>query len=272
MKNFATHFNQLQSTIENFLPFIEEDPIHYCTLAINSAMAVYEELRTNFIEQELSKEEEIYFFKYDKPKLTSYIIYFNEILKIESNKPVASEKTIRKYYNNHLKKREQFFIDNSEFYNYYRKGHYYLDDKYFLRNQHNFKLGVENFYFQIDKQFATSHDYKVAQILANELLQSYLINKQNNRNSEKIQEQTLKWTGSKVGIIELIYALHTEGVFNHGAADIKVIVNRFSKAFDIEIGQFHRTFHEICNRKSERTKFISSLNQNLITRMNHADI
>jgi hypothetical protein len=234
-------------------------------------MEEYENLRANFITQKFTKQEEINFFKHEKPKLTSQIIYYNEMFKIETNKPVASEKTIRKYYNSQLKKREQFFIDNAEFYRYYRKKDQYLDNKYFLRNQHDCNLLVDSFYFQIDKQFATSHDYKAAQIIANEQLQIYLIEKLKRKTKEDNSQKVLKWTGSKVGIIELIYALHTEGIFNHGAADIREIVQGFSKAFDIEIGQYHRTFYEITNRKAERTKFLSSLKENLINRMDQAD-
>ena len=274
MKNYANQLlNQLDQQLTKIIPLVEEDPIQNCSLAINILMEGYEKLRAAFINKSNSPEEEIDFFKNDKPKLTSQIIYFNEIYAIESNKPVASEKTIRKYYANQLKKQEQFFIDNAEFYRYYRKGNQYLDDKYFLRNQQDCKLIMDSFYFQIDKSFATSYDYKVAQILAYEKLQSYLVAKLKKptvlKNSS--QEKVLKWTGPKVGIIELIYALHTEGVFDHGAADIKEIVQGFSKAFDIDLGQFHRTFYEITNRKSERTKFISTLKENLVKRMNQVD-
>jgi hypothetical protein len=274
MKNFANQLlNQLNLQLTNIIPLVEEDPIQNCSLAINILMEGYEKLRDAYINQKTSQEEEIDFFKNYKPKLTSQIIYFNEIYTMESNKPVASEKTIRKYYANQLKKQEQFFIDNAEFYRYYRKGNQYLDDKYFLRNQQDNKGMMDSFYFQIDKSFATSHDYKVAQILAYEKLQNYLIEKVKRPTASKNsnQEKVLKWTGSKVGIIELIYALQTEGVFNHGAADIKEIVQGFSIAFDIDLGQFHRTFYEITNRKSERTKFISTLKENLVKRMNQVD-
>lgn len=261
------------NSLTTLLPQIEQNPIQHCPQAINLLMEEYENLRATFITKKLNKHEEINFFKHEKPKLTSQIIYYNEMYKMETNKPVASEKTIRKYYNSQLKKREQFFIDNAEFYRYFKKGHQYLDDKYFVRNQHDCNLVLDSFYFQIDKQFATSHDYKAAQIIANEQLQIYLIGKLKTKANaqEYSQEKVLKWTGSKVGIIELIYALQTEGVFNHGAADIREIVQAFSKAFDIELGQFHRTYYEITNRKSERTKFISTLKENLLKRMNEAD-
>lgn len=274
MKNFCSKlFNQLDLQLANILPVVEEDPVQNCSLAIHILMDGFEKLRTAFLNQEISQVEEIDFFKNDKPQLTSQIIYFNELYSIECNKPIASEKTIRKYYTNQFKKLELFFIDNAEFYSYYRKGNTYLDTTYFLRNQENKKYMMDGFNFQIDKSFATSHDYKVAQILAYQKVQSYLTEKLKRPLASKsiTQDKVLKWTGSKVGIVELIYALHTEGVFNHGAADIREIVQGFSKAFDVELGQFHRTFYEIINRKSERTKFISVLKENLIKRMDQVD-
>lgn len=274
MKNFSDQLlQQLHQQLTRIILLVEEDPIQNCSLALNILMEGYEKLRTYYINQKISKEEEINFFKNEKPKLTSQIIYFNEMFKIECNKPLASEKTIRKYYNSQLKKREQFFKDNAEFYRYYRKGHQYLDAKYFLRNQYDCNLMLDSFNFQIDKQFATSHDYKVAQVLAYEKLQIYLIDKLKIVTESKSfrQDKVLKWTASKVGIVELIYALHTEGVFNHGAVDIREVVQGFSIAFEIELGQFHRTFYEIASRKSDRTKFISSLKETLLKRMSEAD-
>lgn len=274
MKNFSSKlFNQLDLQLANILPMVEEDPVQNCSLAIHILMDGFEKLRTTFLNQEISQEEEIDFFKNHKPQLTSQIIYFNELYSIECNKPIASGKTIRKYYMNQFKKLELFFTDNAEFCSYYRKGNTYLDTTYFLRNQDNEKYIMDGFNFQIDKAFATSHDYKVAQILAYQKVQSYLTEKLKRPLVSKsiTQDKVLKWTGTKVGIVELIYALHTEGVFNHGAADIREIVQGFSKAFDVELGQFHRTFYEITNRKSERTKFISVLKENLIKRMDQVD-
>jgi hypothetical protein len=80
-----------------------------------------------------------------------------------------------------------------------------------------------------------------------------------------------QWTGSKVALIELLYALHTEGVFNHGNADLKEVANIFEAAFNVDLGQYHRTFLEIRARKSERAKFLSSLKEKLLVRMEEAD-
>ena len=79
------------------------------------------------------------------------------------------------------------------------------------------------------------------------------------------------WTGSKVSLTELLYALHSEGVFNNGAVDLKNIAEYFEDIFDIDLGQYRRTFLEIRVRKSERTKFINSLKENLTKRMDNSD-
>ena len=85
------------------------------------------------------------------------------------------------------------------------------------------------------------------------------------------EKQAQKWTGSKVALIELIYALHAEGVFNNGTTDLKETAKFFEETFDIDLGQFHRTFFEIRARKSERTKFLNSLRDTLVKRMDEVD-
>jgi hypothetical protein len=133
---------------------------------------------------------------------------------------------------------------------------------------------LDSFYFQADHRFSTSHDYKVAKILANDNLKVYLeteIAKQDDKKVHSMFKKTQKWTGSKVALVELIYALHAEGVFNHGSAELKEVVTVFESAFDIELGQFNRAFLEIRARKSERTKFLNTLKEKLIWRMDDAD-
>ena len=51
----------------------------------------------------------------------------------------------------------------------------------------------------------------------------------------------------------------------------KDIAEYFEHNFDIDLGQYRRTFLEIRARKSERTKFITALNDTLIKRMDNSD-
>lgn len=79
------------------------------------------------------------------------------------------------------------------------------------------------------------------------------------------------WTGPKVGLVELIYALHTEGVFNHGKAQLKDITQFFEHSCGIELGHIPRQFLEIRERKSAPTRFLDSLKQKLLQRMEDVD-
>lgn len=224
-----------------------------------------------------NKADEIQFFKESKPKFTSQLIYYNEIYNIEINKPFGTSKTIRKYYNNQLVKLQSFFVENKEFYRYIRTGNKSLDNKYFIRGNYNIKYSIDSSYFLSDHSFSTSHDDKLAKMLANDRIKIYLENKililklKENNNIALPKYKTLKWTASKVALIELVYALHTEGVFNNGTSDLKEIALFFESVCNVDLGQFNRVFIEIRNRKSDRAKFLNTLMEKLIHRMDYAD-
>lgn len=64
-------------------------------------------------------DEEIRFFKHQKPVIVAKLIYYNAIYKIETKKPYGA-KPIRKYLKKELKKLKRFFDSNLDFYKYYR--------------------------------------------------------------------------------------------------------------------------------------------------------
>lgn len=279
MKLFS---ESLMSELEHQLKLIHletENPVHSAEQAIRSSIAALERLKTFFIKHKrLNKTEEIEFFRDIKPKFAAKLIYYNKIYSIETNKPLGSQKTIGKYYKAELLKLKVFFKKNQEFYRYYRTNNRCLDKKYFIRGKYDIKLTPDSFYFQADQRFSTSHDYKLAKIMANDLLktnlESEIVKLENNKDqmsSSLLPSKNQKWTGSKVELIELIYALHTEGVFNNGTSGLKEITSFFESAFEIDLGQFHRVFLEIRNRKTERTKFLNTLKNKLIIRMDNAD-
>jgi hypothetical protein len=270
--------NQLNEQL-NFVDLEIDNQIKKCEEAITIILKSINELKktttkTNFKTQ----SEEIQFFKEIKPQFTSKLIYFNRVYKIEMKKPNGGNRILKKYYNNELLKLKAFFDNELEFYQYYRSGSTYLDYKYFLRGKFDIKLALDSYYFETDSSFATSHDFKVATILANDLIQLYIENQllmlDNQENTEKSQRKPnvkMTWTGSKVALVELMYALHTEGVFNNGAADLKEIAEYFEHIFEIDLGQYRRVFLEIRARKNDRTKFLTTLNESLQKRMENSD-
>lgn len=254
-----------------------DNPIHTAELAIKILIPAFEKLKTAFLKYTFAnKAEEINFFREIKPQFASKLIYYNEIYNIETSKPFGSKKTIRKHFNAELLKLQVFFNENAELYKYIRTGNQSLDNKYFVRGKHDLRHTLDSFYFQADQRFSTSHDYKVARIIANNKIKTYieseiskLDQKPTKPSSTELKAQN--WTGSKVALIELIYALHTEGVFNNGSSELKEVATFFENVFNIDLGQFNRTFLEIRSRKSERTKFLNTLKEKLILRMDDAD-
>lgn len=213
-------------------------------------------------------EAEINFFKFQKPLIVSKLIYYNTIYKIETKKPYGT-KSIRKYLNLELKKLREYFDNNLEFYKYYRTNNTSLDEKLFVRGKHDIKLCLDTGYFQSDLTFSTTHDYKVAKIIANDLIQLYIEDQLYNKTQEynPMISKKLNWTGSKVAMIELIYSLHYQGVFENGNADIRIIAKYFENAFEINLGNFYQTYLELRSRKMNPTKFLDMLRETLIKKM-----
>lgn len=216
-------------------------------------------------------EEEIHFFKHQKPIIVSKLIYYNAIYKIESKKPNET-KSAKKYFNAELKKLKRFFDNNLEFYKYYRTNNTFIDEQLFVRGKYDIKLNLDTIYFETDHSFSTISDYKAAKILANDLIQVYLEDQLNNSNpNRKTDGSKLNWTGNKAALTELIYALHIHGVFDNGNADIKIIAKIFQDTFNIDLGDFYHTFLEIKSRKINRTKFLDSLRDGLLKKMDEQD-
>lgn len=278
----STKFKQMLFELTEQLNFIHlemDDEIAKSEKAIKITIKVIDNLKKLFLKNKtISADSEIDFFKNIKPKFTSLYIYHNAIFKIETKMPHGGERIIKKYLNKELKNLKRYFDNNLDFYNYHRTGSCYLDFKYFVRGNHDLKLRLDSFYFEADHNFATSHDFKVAKILAHDLIQVYLESKLLNMVKKKCKEKSQRepkgkmvWTGSKVSLTEILYAFQSKGVFNNGTAELKDIANYFEQIFHIDLGQYRRTFLEIRGRKTEKTKFLNSLQKELIQRIDHSD-
>ncbi len=275
MPHLAKYNAILRSAEEDLNQLIEiDDVLLLAEKSIEICIRKLSELREKVIQTGFKdKEIEITFFKEVKPKLVSHLIYHNSIYKMETNRPNGSVKIKRKYIQNELNKLKHYFYDNLDFYRYYRTGSTYLDHKYFVRKKHDIRLNLDAYVYETDPDFSTTHDFKISTILAHDLLQVYLENELNKidfqssvKESDFIPKNMLHWTGSKVSLIELMYALHQSGVFNNGQADIKTIAAYFEKAFGVELGNYYRTYLELKIRQ-DRTKFLNTLRENFLRKM-----
>jgi len=172
----------------------------------------------------------------------------------------------------------KFYEKNIEFILYYRSGKTMLDEYYFLRGRREMELNLESFYFERDPRFSTNFDFKVARILANDMLAAYLNcelgkikREEYNMDSPLALKSHVEWTDKKSALVELIYAIHSEKSINFGNIDLKVLAALLERIFNIKLGDIYRIFLEIRGRKGERSVYLQKLVDALNRRMDDAD-
>lgn len=218
-----------------------------------------------------TEQEEIVFFKSVKPQILGKLMYFNKFIMLESNAP-QSDELLRLYYEEQLKLLNKEFkkdIGASEFYKYYRSGRIDKDDTYYRLGNINFYEAVNSFFFEVDTDFSTFYDYKIANIISFELLHNYVCSKIIKREDvEKqavltVENSEFSWTDSKNALIELIYALHISGSVSHGRAGIKKITKLFEELFEVKLGDIHHAFHQMKFRAGEKASYLVFLKDSL---------
>ena len=248
-----------------------EYAIGHCNVALRS-------MRQLVLDQGFPKiEDEIHFFKHIKPNVCSKLLYYQAVFEIESNRMKSNTPWLKKYLTKRLNEALNYLDKNRIKVQYRRCGFKHWDEKYFTRKQNGVPVQVKNFHSLIDEDFYSWQDHTFSMIMANEMLINYLqkeIEKMDNHRivSMENSKSTLKWTGSKVALVELIYALHSSGTINSGNLGIKEVAMQFEETFNIDLKDYYRVFSEIKQRKVERTKFLDLLKSNLMRKMDESNI
>lgn len=277
MRSFSESLSQEMEAQLAVIHSQSSDPLHYSPLAVKYLIGILEKLKSFCIHYEFrDKAEEIEFFREVKPRFAARLIYYNEMYSISLNRPFGGSKQLYKYYREYLQRLDAFYDVNGEFCRYYRSGSQQLDKRYFIRRRLKLPMSFDSAYLQADHRFSTAHDYTVARLLAlNQLHQDLEKSMQAIIDIpapvDPTRSKQLIWTAPKVWLVELIYALHAEGVFAEGRIDLKSLVMVFEGTFGVALGQYHKTFLEMRERKSERAKFLSALRERLLQRMDDAD-
>lgn len=280
IKNKSTRLLHDLNNELTLLKIRELDTIKQASMAIgvcrDTLSGVKELVINNNFENE---QEELYFFKKIKPQFFSKLIYYTEILGIETHRPHSNRKFQIKYLKGEFSKSQEYMKSNYEFCQYYKGGQTHLDEKYFKRNGHAAPSANGSYSHFFNPEFRTSHDEIVAYIIAHEGLERYLDceiiklrkNKQPVLAKDLKGKSVIKWTAPKVALIELIYALHSHNCFNNGNIDVIEIIRFFEQILDIELNKSYRTFIDIKERQNEKTKFLLELQKALIKRLDDLD-
>lgn len=237
------------------------------------------EMRTFILSlKSISEEDEISFFKEIKPEILGFLLYFNKIHTIELKYPNGSNGTLTDYYQKELDSLTYFFERNLDFYQYYRSKSTHMDECYFLRRKRSHQLCMDSVHFIIDFDFSTGYDYKVAKVICNEMLRIYLNRKMHGLEKQQFIDKKraaislgdLKWTGPKVALIEVGYGFEASKYVNRGNADIKEIMLALEIIFNVDLGEYYRSYISIKERE-DRTKYLNILIERLLKRMDEDD-
>lgn len=272
-KVFFSECDELFSDLENVLTEVEfsyrTEQIAMHERSLIEIDEVVRKLKSRVVSYKFaSLADEVYFFKELKPLFISQFIYHTRLLSIEAAKPNAGKIVLKEYYEYEILSIKSFYELNREFYEYYRRRAAYLDFKYFVRNQFDVKTKIESALYDLDEKFRTSHDHLIAQILANDRIEKFLLNKIEDLDGSTAdyllnKKNSLSWTASKSALVELLYSLHLTQAFNGGNIEFSEIIKSLEKSMNIDLGNFYKTIAEIKNRKNDKTKFLHLLTENL---------
>ncbi|MCZ4223526.1 RteC domain-containing protein [Pedobacter rhodius] len=224
----------------------------------------------------IDDDEQIWFFKYIKPKFYCLRLFYLEKYELQTIVPSANPKQIKQFYHDELATIMRFFQRNAFIYQYYRRGATELDSIYFLRGVDVQSVLLPDIPEQ-DCEFSTSQDYLFSKIKAYELLQEYILtqlrlldNQISVQPTTAVKNETnrLTWTGDKTNLVEVIYGLFYTGQLNNGNATIADIIKWMEANLQIDLSRSYRNFIDIRNRKRDSpTRFLDKMRDFILQRI-----
>ena len=147
----------------------------------------------------------------------------------------------------------------------------HLDSLYYLRNRTDTALYLESFHYERDPRFSTNADFKVAKLLANDMLSVYLkeeleaLEYEKKVSDDPLPAVRLTWQDSKTDLTELIYLLDSKRCF--GNVPLTQLAACIASVFNIRLdANLSRTFCDMKLRNNP-TPWIDKAKQALLQRM-----
>ncbi|MDR0659615.1 MAG: RteC domain-containing protein [Prevotellaceae bacterium] len=272
MIHFTSAFKkEIDAKIEQ----IECSEISMMTKALNASHILseaFKQLKAFILSYDFKdEEEEILFFKDIKPKLCSRLIYYRKVYNIEMDRPAGADKQ-REYLSEIMEGINKYNCKRPDFIRYYRSCSSHLDAFYFLRNKPDMEQYLETFHHEFDSDFSTNCDFKVAKILANDMLSAYLMHEIGllDDNGMKIcsfgfPATKLTWKGTKAEFQEQILSWDSAGTF--GNVPLTQLHNYMQNVFNIQVDSNLSRISDDLKTRNTPTPFIDKLKNALLRRM-----
>lgn len=185
------------------------------------------------------KEEEIQYYKTDKPELTRYFHYYKKLLNIEARRPYGD----KNYYQEALNQLRNDSLNIIDDIVYFRMQESDSDIEWFVRNSPKADI--------------------IAIIISYEMIEKYLdVNISQTDGIKMSSTPTLEWTGPTIDYTELVNSCHLRGCFNNGKASLDEIHNAMKKFWGVDLYNIHKYTHELYRRR-DPGKFAMECNESL---------
>ena len=233
------------------------------------------EYRTNVTTNGFPDEaSEIKFFKRDKPFVYGILLQYAHQLSFELDFPDIAFGRNEDIINKKIQEITAFLSSHKDMILYLELESKTFDSQFFLRKNRGLVAYPDHRNYSFDPEFCTSHDVLIAQILGYQGFQQYLHNKLGQYGPSTPESKSrfpkMQWTGSKVALTELGFALYHSGVINHGNASLKTVMRFLEQVTTTDLGDYHHTSIRLRNR-SNPTKFVDKLKNSLLNWMAELD-
>lgn len=202
-----------------------------------------------------SVESEITFFKTELAAVLSEYLYSTELLRLHIGTPVY-EDDVKKYYKTKMKKYRSFKEKNINQFAYFRGAQSSEDHVLFVRSKTEAPLDLyERSFVNIPNQA-----FARAFFLAIEKLIPFLEKVMKPvEGVQTLEKPALRWTGTDVSAVELIYLLKEGKLINQGDVCIKELARRFDATFGTNLKDTsYRTLIDIKARKQEDPSIVKA--------------
>jgi hypothetical protein len=252
-------------------------PINRLSAMLNLVRDYLDMLRVFISEHPFEdKKQEIWFFKYGKPRFYALYIFHVELFNLSGHIPGGTDSQVREYFEAELKNLQRFFRLNQFHYQYFKTGANELDNIYFIRGeklQHTLIPEIP----ELDPEFSTSCDYLFSKFIAYEMLRDHILEAIAKLTFQKDPtlvrlKKPMKWTGQIVSLVELAYGIHDTGQINDGDITISDIITWLGQSLQVNLSTYYRRFNEIKMRKTiSKTHFIERMRESVKRRIDDAN-
>lgn len=267
--------DNMNEELANVTPANKIQRAYLCFHLVHQAAAALKNLAHTYAFK--SQVEEIAFYKITYTGILEDRYYYAMQYELEAHSPYKRITQQAYYLQSCLARFKDDLEKQNSFYNYDYLDESYLDTKYFTRNSDmpmppDLTIGIDE--YSCPAVYYANKFAKVralVRVICEVVQELMTLNDAPAPDSGKF-DQKLVWTGTKIELIELVYALFERGCINKGQVTLKRIIGEFEAFFNTRLDNYLTLFKQsIRMRKETRTIFLEALISGLTERMDKFD-